>query len=342
MRRVIIPAILLLLTTLAWAGTPYFLDRSGVLWNAAATTEGLLLTGQRDGQETVRALLPFDLGLAGSGDANMQVAVDEATGKVAVVWQRNWSATASEIMLAVWRDGGWERVEHLSGPLESQPRNPAVQLSEFSAAVPDPEYPDDPTRTIQVRDSYLHVVWWEGSEQGQHASYALLRLNAEPGDEDSLFTKDLDDFATVGLACESSAPPEVLENPLFAANAGRDRALVFFGSQRICLLHLVEVSFELEPPPPPDPGPITVTVQRKRSVPIFGIKRTFQLPRDISMEGTRIILGGDSNPVAYRVTDAAVEYVNATGTGWSPKRSLALDQGFAIDQAIALVENLAR
>ena len=329
MRRVIAPLLLLLIAGAARGGTPYFLDRAGSLWNATASPEGLVLTGQQDGQTTVRAVLPFDLGMAGTTDTQIQVAADEITGKVVVVWQRNWSPEASEIILAVWGNGAWERVEHLTDNLGGQPRNPAVQLSEFEATIPDPE---DPTQPIHVQDSYLHVVWWEGAGEGQHASYALLRLTAEPGDPDALYRKDLDEFASLGLACELPAPPEVLEHPVFAANAGHDRALLFFGSQRICLLHLVEIRFELEPLPPSGPGPINVTVQRRRSVPIFGIRRTFQMPRDLSMEGTRIILGDHSNPVAYRVTASAVEYATATATGWSPRRELALGQGFAVDQ----------
>src|SRR5512145_2300648 len=114
MRRVIAPLVLLLVAGAAGAGTPYFLDRDGTLWNAAASDEGLVLTGQRDGVVTAQALLPFELGLAGMGDTQIQVAADAHTGKVVVVWQRNWSANASEIMLAVWNDGEWERVEHLT------------------------------------------------------------------------------------------------------------------------------------------------------------------------------------------------------------------------------------
>ena len=69
---------------------------------------------------------------AGTSDTQIQVAADELTGKVVVVWQRNWSDDASEIMLAVWRDGDWERVEHLTEDLSAHPRNPAIQLSDVS------------------------------------------------------------------------------------------------------------------------------------------------------------------------------------------------------------------
>jgi len=343
MRRMIAPLVLLLVAGAASAGTPFFLDRDGTLWNAVASDEGLVLTGQRDGVVTAQALLPFELGLAGMGDTQIQVAADAFTGKVVVVWQRNWSANASEIMLAVWNDGEWERVEHLTDDFGAMPRNPAVQLSEFSTTIPDPDNPDNPGATIEVRDSYLHVVWWEGSGETQHASYVLLRLDAEPDDPDILLHRDLDELTTLGLACDLPPSPEVLEHPVFAANAGLDRALLFFGSQRICLLHLAEIRFELEPPTPPPPGgPINVTVQRRRSVPIFGIRRTYQIPQDFSMLGTRIILGGNSSPLAYRVSGQVVEYALATDSGWSPKRSLALDQGMAVEDAIALVENLAR
>jgi hypothetical protein len=63
---------------------------------------------------------------------------------------------------------------------------------------------------------------------------------------------------------------------------------------------------------------------------------------DFSMEGTRVILGANLNPVAYRVTDGAVQYVTFSNQTWSPIHTLTVSNGLTMDQAIPLVENLAR
>jgi len=340
MRRTFLTLAFLLAATAVLAANPYYLDRDGVLWNATSAAEGLVLTGVRDGAVVVRSVVPFPLVVAGTSDTQIQVAADELTGKVVVVWQRNWSDDASEVMLAVWRGGDWQQVEHLGQDLSAHPRNPAIQLSEVATTVPDPNAPDDPSKATVIRDSFLHAVWWEGVEQG-HGTYALLRLTAEADEPDALLTRNLEAYANIGLACNAPVPPAALEHPVFGDQAGRDRAFLLFGSQRICLFQLLEVRFKLDPGQT-EPGGITVIAQRRRHMPIFGVHKAFVLEREASMDGARVILGASLNPVVYRVVGTTLEYFLATDTGWSPRRTLSVTDGMTMDQAIPLVEKLAR
>lgn len=343
MRRLVLACLILLGAAAAFAANPFYLDRSGILWTATSDSGGLVLTGTREGQQTVRTVVPFDLGLAGANDSQIQVAADDLTGKVAVVWQRNWSDQASEIIAAVWNDGAWERIEHLTSDLGSHPRNPVIQVTQSAISVPDPSAPNDPTQATLVQDSFLHVLWWEGTSQ-QHGGYALLRLTASPSDTDALLTQDLDQYADIGLACNNPPPPEVLEHPLFAAQTSHDRALMFFGSEQNCFFQLVEVRFVLDTTPTTtSSGGITVVAQRRRQMPIFGLTKSFPMTQDVSMENAHLVLGSNLSPVVYRVVNGnTVEYVTATDTGWSPRRTLAVANGLTLDQAIPLVENLAR
>jgi hypothetical protein len=343
MRRRIF-ACLVLIGAAATAGAdPYFLDRNGVLWTASAAPEGLVLTGVKDTVQVVRSVVAFPIALAGTTDTQIQVAADDLTGKVAVVWQRNWSDQASEIMLAVWHNGDWERVTSLTQDLMAHPRNPEIQLTQFSASVPDPAAPNDADKATLVQDSYLHAVWWEGTDTG-HATYALLRLTADATDSDALTELNLDSLTPLGFGCANPAPPAVLEYPLFASQDTHDHALVFFGSQQLCQLQLVQVSFTVDTQPvtATTGGNMTAATQRRRSVPIFGVMKTFALTQDMSMDGTRVVLGANLNPVAYRVVGPAIQYVTYGDHGWSPARTLAVANGLTLDQAIPLVENLAR
>ncbi|TAM49009.1 MAG: hypothetical protein EPN53_08805 [Acidobacteria bacterium] len=343
MRRFLTACVIVLGATAAFAANPFFLDRSGVLWTAASAPEGLVLTGTKDGVQVVRSVVPFPIALAGASDTQIQVAADDLTGKVTVVWQRNWAEQASEIMMAVWRGGNWERIDHLSQDLAAYPRNPVIELTQVATSVPDPASPDDPAKATLVQDSFLHVVWWEGTAQG-HGTYALLRLTAEPGDRDALTEQDLDQYAMIGLGCDVPVPSAVLEHPLFAAKTANDRALLFFGSQRLCLFQLLQVRFTLDTTPTTttDGGGMTVIAQRRRHMPIFGLTKAFPMTQDFSMDNARVVLGSDLNPVAYRVNDGAIEYVTYGDQGWSPRRTLAVANGLTLDQAIPLIENLAR
>jgi hypothetical protein len=343
MRRFVLACLILVGGTAAFAANPYFLDRNGVLWNATSAPEGLVLTGVQAGTQVVRSVVPFPIALADASDTQIQVAADDMTGKVVVVWQRNWAQAASEIMMAVWQNGSWERIDHLSQDLAAYPRNPVIKLTQASSSIADPAAPDDPAKATLVQDSFLDVVWWEGTDSG-HATLALLRLTAAPSDTDALTETNLDDFAKIGLACDAPVPPEVLEHPLFADDGASDHAEVLYGSQRLCLFQLLQVSFTVgtDPATATTGSGMTAATQRRRQMPIFGLKKAFALTQDMSMEGTRVILGANLNPVAYRVVGPSIQYMTYGDPGWSPVRMLAVANGLTLDQAIPLVENLAR
>jgi hypothetical protein len=217
-----------------------------------------------------------------------------------------------------------------------------IALGQVATAVPE-AVPEDPERTVLVRDSFLHVVWWEGVGETEHAGYALLHLSAADDEGDALLRRDLDSLVAIGLSCDGTMAPEILEHPLFADQASRDRALVFFGSRRSCLFFLAEVRLVLEAPAEPDPeSGLVVTAQRKRHVPVFGVRRAYSALQRISLEGARITIGGDLQPVAYRVVGQSIEYVVAGDDGWSPQRTLSVGEGLTLDQAIPLIQGLAR
>ncbi len=45
--------------------------------------------------------------------------------------------------------------------------------------------------TEDVHESFLNVVWWNGTDIDQHAAYALLRLTASVDDPDALLAGNL-------------------------------------------------------------------------------------------------------------------------------------------------------
>lgn len=341
MRRTLPVLLCLLLASGVWAAAPFALDQQGTLWKAASAREGLVLTGEVNGEVVVTSVVPYLVGIGGSEDRDIQLAVDDLTAKVVVVWQRHFAEGYSQIMLAVWVDGTWERVETLSGDLSLDPRHPTTRLSLAETIVmEDVEDEEDPV-PVTYRDSFLHIAWWEGAGDTQHGLHGLLRLTAPADDASSLSIRDLDSLVPPAAGCNTEPPVAVIDHPLFAANSSKDRAQVFFGSRKVCLFHLAEVSFTLEPEPEGDPN-IIIRIQRRRHTPIFGVRGVFQIPEAMDLNGARILLGANLQPVAYKVSGDKILYVTATQGGWTPLRSLPVRDGLTLDQAIPLVENLAR
>ncbi len=338
MRRWVCSILVILAASTAAAASSFFLDQDGTLWSASSTSQGLVLVGERGGQTVVQSSVPFGVGLAGTTDTDIQVAADELTGKVAVVWQRNWTADVSEIMLAVWQSGGWERIEHLTKDLSSQPRFPLIQLSEASSTTSEPA---NSSSALTVSDSFLTVVWWEAGTANPHASLASLRLTAPIDDANALVVHDLDEFAALGLACASAPPESVLEHPLFASQMDHGRVMVLFGSTHLCLFQLLEIQYALDTGAAGGSS-MTASTQRGRHIPIFGVLKSFPMIQDVNMEDLRVVLGVSLLPVAYRVNGNSIDYLTCNDQGWSPQRTLAVANGLTLDQAIPLVENLAR
>ena len=347
MRRLALVLAAMMVAAAATAADPYFLDRNGVLWKASADRQGLLLTGNRGDEEIVRSLVPFEVGMPGTYDSEIQVASDELTGLVAVVWQRNWTEHVSEIMIALWKGDDWDSIIHLTEGTADNPRYPVITLTRASSTIPDPQNPSDLSLATEIKESFLNVLWWEGEAEEQHASYSFIRLTSLGENNDATVVYNLEKYMILGLGCREPAPSSVLEHPLFATQLDKSHAMIFFGSGRFCMFQLLDVHFELLGSSSDGSGnvreeaPATIA-GRRRHAPIFGVKQVFGVPTGMSLEGARVVVGSNLLPVAYRVEGERLEYVIATEKGWSGARVLRIENGLTFDRAIPLVENLAR
>jgi len=78
-------------------------------------------------------------------------------------------------------------------------------------------------------------------------------------------------------------------------------------------------------------------------MPIFGVVKSFPMTRDLSMDGARMVLGADLNPVVYRVVNGnVVEYVTADKHGLEPAPHSPRQERADDGSGDPLVENLAR
>jgi hypothetical protein len=321
----------------AFAAEPYTLDRNGVFWRVEATSSGAALVGTKGSVEVARSLVPFPLGLAGQYDSNLQLVADELSGKVVLAWQRNFSDKASDVVLAVWHEGSWERVEYLVRDPFLHPRNPVLRLAQATSSYPDPENPET---LITVKESFALLAWWQGSSE-QQARLAILRLSGEPEDPGALEVRDVSTSPGIGFNCPQPLPDEAVERPAFAAEPPGPVSHLLVASPDTCLLFVHEIRFDLAPPQQQDGG-IGVEAMRRRHTPIFGVRKVLPVTKELAAAGTRVVLGGNLQPVLYQVLGDKLRYTVATESGWSEPRTLAVGPELPLDKAIALVENLAR
>ncbi len=344
MRRALIGLVVLLVAGAAASAAPYCLDRSGTLWQVKASGSGVVLTGERDGAEIVNAPVPLPLGFDGLSGSDFQLVADDLTGKVALVWQQVWGEGYADILLAVWNQGSWEPLLTLSQDPAASPRFPTVLATVASSQVPATDRFSG-TATTTVREAFLHVLWWEGAEASGGAHYALVRLAGDNEMAEVVVGKSLDDLLPLGLGCTLEGTESAVQHPTFVSQGDKARALALFGSFESCSLHLFQVTFQLAEEgtlPSPEKAPGATVASRKRHMPIFGVVGTYQVPQNFGLDGARVVMGSDLTPVAYRVAGETLEYVLFEGSSWTAPRTLPVRDGLTLDQAIPLVEDLAR
>lgn len=158
----------------------------GTVWTAETTARGLRLTGIRDGETVNSGLVSVPFAGSLRWDREIQVVVDEPSGKVILVWERRWDEETSQIHLAVWHGNDWERTTVVSGSDARNPRNALVQLvgerEERDTRTPEGAGNNED----QAGERHLEVIWWEGSEDAPEMRMVLLRLTAGAKDGDAL------------------------------------------------------------------------------------------------------------------------------------------------------------
>jgi len=341
MRRIATCLVTAALATSVAFAEARFVDRDGTLWTAAPTMEGLRLTGTRNGEPVASGVLPVMFAGSLRYDQEIQVIADEVTGKVAVVWQREWAPGTSEIRMAVWSQDAWEQVLVLSEESGRHPRYPVSQLARVTTMIPAEVDPGDSSVVLKpadlVQESFMQVVWWEDGDEYSRARMAIVRMSADHDDPEPVIAYNLDLLAQGGEPCGPGYVEDLLERPLFSSRAAVDRGMVFFGSERTCRFNVLEITFPLE-----DPDDPPAEAQRRRHRPVFGVRDTFDIPVEIRMAGARVLVAAQLKPVVYRVLADAVEFFIAGEAGWSSRRTLPLGEDLDRAQAVLLMEDLAR
>lgn len=338
-RIIIATAITALLAAPAIARQPFALDHNGILWQAQPSPDGLLITGQRDGQEVARGFVPTaPIGGLNIVDSHVEVAVDAAGSEAVVVWQRSWGRNLSEVLLARWSASGAGTVMRLSGPLANAARHPALKVQQVKWREVDGE---DPEIVHSRQETLVHVVWWEDSMWGSGARYAWLSLATPATEQKPPIALVLEQLAGEGdqEECEAPLEPEIREYPLFVAGPGPDSFGLLYASGS-CRLSLWRIGSDVVIPPTfggEDPG---VSAQRRRARPIFGERGDIPAP-PVPLPAARAVTG--NGLLLYTLDDERrqVSFSLLNGGSWSVPRTVFLSKHVTPQHLLPILEALA-
>lgn len=341
MRNALLVVLALVLAAPAAARQPFALDRSGVLWQAKPSPDGLLITGQQDGVEVVRGFVPTaPIGGLHVVDSHVEVAVDPAGSEAVAVWQRTWGRNLSEILLARWSKSGHGIALRLSGALSNGARHPVLRVQQVKWQEVDDE---DPDKKLERQETLVHVLWWEDGVWGSGARYVWLSLATPAAELKPPIPIVLQQLAGEAGSdeCEEPLKPEVQEHPLFVVEPGGESFGVIYATGR-CRLSLWKIGSDAVISPPfggEEPG---VSAQRRRARPIFG-ERGDLPPPPLALPDARAVASNGRNLLLYSFDDERrqVAFSLLTDAQWSAPRTVLLSESVTPQRLLPILESLA-
>ena len=302
------------------------LAKNGTLYRLAQDSDELKLSVIRtDGTSTV---LPVPQ-TAAVDASHLEVAIDDATATVFLLWQDGDDETA-QVVVATYSNGTWWGPAAIAGGGPSA-TNPTLFVQRVSTTVEEDDGP------VTYSTTLAHVAWWEDLE-GDDAGYAMVAVL--PVEDDG--EVDLAAAATLwpgglipwGVVCYNIPDPLQLARPrLFLDLQSGDPHLLLM-DLRTCLFQIVQLKPELG-----EPDPVT---KRRRHIVIFGHHEMIATNPTMAMATAKVDIGLDLSVVLYWDGDARVDYVNLTAAGWSDLKSLPLSDALTHDRAVELIRGLTR
>lgn len=306
-------------TLLAQNGTLYTIESvrtDEIQGLTSASTTVLRLTTTID-EQTSETIVPasFTEGM----HLSPALAFDAESGLLFVIWEHSYNnGLDGELVLSANDHGKWSPVTKIDSGSWKRSRNLRVGITRKTETV------DEDGNRISVPELTVHAAWWSDGTRGSSAKYAMLTI--DKGAVKVQAIKDLADFGDTSVELpadptKSAVPPAILNQPVLFESDGRATIDVLYGDERTQTLRRVTLK-------PVAQGrlrvPVGIRVQRV-GAPEMAVNQV-----DGRMAG---FSSGDHLALYFR-SAKKVQYVTFTEDGWSPLKSVSVNEKVTADAAI--------
>jgi hypothetical protein len=334
MKRLVLSFVLLLAATGALAQShDVLLTPDGTLYTVDVTSsEASAMGGQlylqvtaRQGKTVTTTNVPESMnGL----NLRPALAYDDDSKTLFVLWlHRGQNSLSNELNLASYHDGKWQPAV----AIDSHASWGEVRLNlrigmtrRVSQLQKDGTYADAPALLV-------HAVWWEdNSVDGEGARYALIPIEkGSVGAIDVHALREFADPATTRVEVNDDFNRDFLRHPTMIESPASTTVDVIFGDLRTNTVHRVT----LKP-----------VADSRVHIP-GGIRggRPIGAPRALNIDWSghvTTIDGRDGRTMFVNTTAASVSYITYTNGSWSPVKSVATDDKFTPDAAMAALAKM--
>ena len=306
-------------------GTLYSVDvetPSASSWNTPAT-KFLTVTVQQ-GKTTSHTAVPESL----NSGVNWRpaLAYDGDSKTLFVFWlRRPVDSISSELNLASYHDGKWQpavTIDRDASNIHSR-SNLRIAITRHVA-----QLQKDGT-TADVPALLVHAVWWEENSSGEEARYSLISI--EKGAIASTETYSLRDLVQPGEAqgVEESFNRDMLRHPALVDGPTANSIDVIFGDTTTNAFNRTTLR-------PISDGRLHIPVGNRGGHP-------FPAPKALSADWSghvSTLVGHDGRLVFANTSADAVSYVMFADGKWSSLQTLAVNEKFSADAALAAVAKM--
>lgn len=333
MKRLLLVIILLLASTAALAqsrdvlltpdGTLYTVDVLTQDDSVMGRTLSLKLT-ERQGDKVNETKVPESL-----AGMNMRpaLAYDGDSDTLYVLWlHQSPNSSANDLYLASYHDGKWQpavTIDSRSGIFQSRFNLRIAVTHRISTQQKDGSYAD-------ANGLLLHAVWWEdNSTDGEGARYALVVI--DKGGVASVEAHAMSEFVLPAKteSVDDGFNRDFLRHPTLIENGDSNAVDVVFGDVHSFTLNRVTLK-------PVADARIHIPIGNRGGRPIGAPKA---LSADWSGHVSTLD-GRDGRMMFVNTTSNAVSYITYANGKWSALKSIATDDKFTTDAALAAVARM--
>jgi hypothetical protein len=278
--------------------------------------------------------------ISGQEKRGLQVAFDEATGKLLLLWIEEVSAY-SHVRVGVLQNGTWSNTALLPNQGISRAYNPEMRVTHQTVT-----YLDSKDVAVSAVSSVLSITWWEEAEQVQ-ARYATVFLDEDSADPASFAVYDLPALAagTVGAhSYPDDVPSGAYLYPSLQTDGFSGALLASFADLGDKKHKVLRIEFPGDRGKPSEKGNLK---WQRRHIPIVGISTSGPVARMAPIlarqtdpdAGVRTSIGTGYRPTIFWRDGDTLKFTRMTGDGtdWSTVGSIAIDDTTTYDKALALV-----
>jgi len=333
--KIVLAFTVVVLTAIGVSAADIVLTRGGDLYRLAQTEEGLVVSVMpADANEGFEWLVPQTTGVITS---YRNIAVDESTGNLYLVWQQG-EAPAAELRVASLVDDTWDGPVTLAGGDGTNAVYP--QLLRYTHTFEYQIGEGEDVETVSEDVTFLHIVWWNFSaDVADGAAYlGTVELDATglPSFPDFQAIQ-LSGLLPFGIGCSGIDDAPDLAQPKIWIDPQSGLPIVMATDFDQCLFELLQLRYEVV-----ETQAFVPSAKRRRRHVGFGRTRIVPFSKMPALAKVKVDPARDMGVTLYWLEEKGIEFLTLEDFGWSDLKWLPVGEHLNQTEAVELIRTLAR